>query len=208
VARDALTPAIRAGVARAATLTWTETRARMRADRARLEAHCAAAGDTIRPGRLAAPRTCVALYRVSRFCYARGWRARARLLWQLNLWLTGADLSPLADLGPGLVVIHPVAVTLVGSAGRDLTVEGWGGLGGGLELRDVGAGPGLPLLGDSVRLAHGAMVLGAVRIGDRATIGAGCTVTDDVPADHVVSSAGVRVLRGGRPDGGPAPESP
>lgn len=121
----------------------------------------------------------------------------ARLVWQLNLFGTGADISPGSDLGAGLIILHPVAVTLYGNAGIDLTIEGWGGLGGGLDLADIGAGPGLPLLGSFVRIARGSMVLGPARIGDSVSIGPGCTVVHDVPAGCEVLCHPVRVLRQG-----------
>jgi serine O-acetyltransferase len=127
--------------------------------------------------------TSVLLYRMSRFCYERQWGVAARLFWQLNLFLTGADISPISNIGEGFVIIHPVAVTVAGSAGRNFTVEGWGGLGGGISLEDIGAGPGLPLLGDNTTLHRGAMVLGAVTLGTNVVVGPGCTVTQCLPSD-------------------------
>lgn len=100
----------------------------------------------------------VRLHRYSRLCYVRGWRTLARALWQVNLWLTGADISPSSDLGEGLVILHPFGVTVTGSAGRNLTIEGLGGMGGGMSLLDIGAGPGVPVLGDDVYIDRNARV--------------------------------------------------
>jgi len=127
--------------------------------------------------------TPVFLYRLSRFCYERQWGIAARLIWQFNLFVTGADISPISDIGEGFVIIHPVSVTVAGSAGQNFTVEGLGGLGGGISLEDIGAGPGLPLLGDNITLHRGAMVLGAVTLGDNVVVGPGCTVTQCLPAN-------------------------
>ena len=170
-------------------------RAHLRADRERLDACLAERGIAV--GHLSPAWITVVLYRCSRSLFERGWRIPARLVWQLNLWVTGADLSPLSALGPGLVIVHPFAVTIVGDAGRNLFVEGLGGMGGGMALDDVGAGPGLPVLGDDVRLDRGAMVLGPVRIGNRVRIGPGCTVVHDVPDDSDVGPVPVRVRSGG-----------
>ena len=147
---------------------------------------------------------CVVLYRISHYLFANGRTIAARLVWQLNLFATGADISPMCRLGDGLVVIHPVAVVLVGSAGRCLTVEGHGGLGGGLAMDDIGAGPGLPLLGDEVHLGRGASVLGPVRIGDHVIVGPGCTVVRDLPGGAEVVAHDVRVRRATRPASGDA----
>ncbi|MEW6676498.1 MAG: serine acetyltransferase [Pseudomonadota bacterium] len=174
-------------------LSFAETRRRMRGDCQALRQCLRARG--LPDGALfwSPACQCVMLYRLSRHCHVRGWNLRARFFWQLNLWLTGADISPMSDLGEALLVIHPVAVTISGSAGRGLVVEGWGGMGGGLDMADIGAGPGLPVLGDDVVLDHGAMVLGPVRVGHRVHIGAGCTVTRDIPDDSIVEEPPVRV---------------
>lgn len=136
------------------------------------------------PGRLAILLSpsfgCVALYRVSHYFYARRMRLVARFVWQLNYLLTGADINPLSDIGPGFVVVFPVAITIAGKAGVNLLVMGMGGFGGGLKMDDVGAGPGFACLGDNVRLHMGAVILGPQRIGNHAVIGPNCTVMHDV----------------------------
>jgi serine O-acetyltransferase len=176
-------------------MTLGETRRRLAADLLRLQECFRERGVAVRSPRLTPSYVCVALYRYSRLCYMRGWRRAARLVWQVNVFLTGADLSPLSDVGEGLLIVHPHAVTLIGSAGRNLSIEGQGGLGGGMAMDDVGAGPGVPLLGDDVRMERGAMVLGPVRIGDGVRIGAGCTVVHDIAGGSEVAPHRVRVLR-------------
>lgn len=167
----------------------------LRADRARLEQVMRERGI---PGARAAwspSFLCVALFRISNFLFVNGRTIASRLVWQVNLFLTGADISPMCSLGPGLVVIHPVAATIYGSAGAGLTVEGHGGLGGGLSLADIGAGPGLPLLGDNVHLSRGASILGPVRIGSNVSVGPGCTVVRDLPEDTEVTAHEIRIRR-------------
>lgn len=182
-------------------MTLAETRRLLRADREQLRRHLELSGLPATRPAFTASYLCVALYRHSRWCHVRGWNRAARLLWQLNVHLTAADISPLCDLGEGLVIVHPVAVTMSGSAGRGLVVEGWGGFGGGLARADIGAGPGLPLMGDDVYLGHGAIVLGPVRIGHGVRIGPGCTVVRDVPDGCEVEPPAIRVRSG--TDAGP-----
>lgn len=180
-------------------LTFRESLRRLGVDRRRLLACYLARGIMVRSVVFSPSFVCVALYRLSHYFYARGWGLAARAVWQINLLLTGADISPLSDLGEGLVVVHPVAVTVVGSAGRNLIVEGHGGMGGGLDLRDIGAGPGLPLLGHDVQMARGAMVLGPVRVGHGVRIASGCTVVRDLPDGCEVLPHPIRLrLRDGR----------
>jgi len=174
-------------------LTLKETLHRIDIDRERLLQCYEERGIPIRSVALSPSFVCVVLYRISRFFYVKGWGLMARLVWQLNMLFTGADISPICDLGEGLLVVHPVAVTIVGSAGCRLTVEGLGGMGGGLSMDDIGAGPGLPLLGDDVQMARGAMVLGPIRVGNSVRIGPGCTVVRDLPDNSEVLAHQVRI---------------
>ena len=139
--------------------------------------------------------TCVFLYRLSFHFYQRGHRLWGRFFWHLNMILTGADISPVSDLGPGLVIVNPVGVTLDGHAGKNLTVMPLSGLGSELgRLEDTGAGPALPRLGDDVYLAPHSGVLGPVRIGDRVRLAAGVIVTSELPDDAVVEPFATRFL--------------
>ena len=47
---------------------------------------------------------------------------------------------------------------------------------------DIGAGDGLPMIGDDVVIGYGASVLGPVRVGDHAVVGAHALVIKDLPA--------------------------
>jgi len=173
-----------------APLSWPETRQRLAEDRVRLRALLGK-----RFGR--APRTlifqpsyqCVLLHRLAHHFWRRGQGLWARLFTQLNAFATGADIHPHCDLGGGLLIPHPVALTASGHAGRDLTMMPLSGIGMLPRGRDVGAGPGLPLLGDGVWLGAGSGVLGPVRVGDACRIEAGAALTHDAPGDSSVRMA-------------------
>jgi serine O-acetyltransferase len=105
----------------------------------------------------------------------------ARLLWNLNLLLTGAELSMISDIGPGVVILHPISAQVFGRVGADCTFWGHNVIGGGRSQQDIGGGPGLPVVGDRVSFAARAMVLGPVRIGDDCNLGPGTIVTRDLP---------------------------
>jgi len=123
----------------------------------------------------------VVVYRLSAAAWERRW------LRPLALWLqtrairsSGAEIHPAARIGPGLQLAHSVGIVIGHEvvAGRDLMLMQ------GVTLGHRG-GPGQPVLGDRVRLMAGCSVLGPVRIGDDAVVGAGAVVLDDVPAGHV-----------------------
>jgi serine O-acetyltransferase len=180
-------------------LTRAEIRADLRLDWARIEAYRRAGGNAVLRARWTEVAwLAVWAYRWGRFHHLRGHGLRARLWGLLGQFLTGADLPAGVDLGPGLLIPSPAAVSLCGRAGRNLTVHPLSGLGGELSQDDVGAGPGMPWLGDDVTLEPHSGVLGAVRIGDRVRICAGCIVTEDVPAEARVEPSAPRVLSGGR----------
>lgn len=175
--------------------TYIGLKQRLAADRMRLRECFVARGVPVKHVRLTPSFLCVFLYRIARYLYQKGWRLSSRFIWQMNMFLTGADISPISNLGPGLLIIHPIAVTIVGTAGENLLVEGLGGMGGGLDMDDIGAGPGLPVLGHNVSMARGGMVLGPIRVGDNVIIGPGCTVVREVAANSEILAHKNKIIR-------------
>lgn len=169
------------------SISWRETRVRLKQDRQRLLAYLEQEG-TGRPLLLLLHNAYLAvwLHRLSHYLFERGLRLPARFFWHLNLLLTGADISPLSDLGGGLLLPRPLCVILVGKVGANCTIHGHGGLGGGRDTRDIGAGPGLPVVGDDVVFHVRALVLGPVRIGRGVCVGPGCLVTRDLEDGQAV----------------------
>ena len=98
-----------------------------------------------------------------------------RLLW--------CDLD-LSTVPRGTFFAHPYGVTLQVSTkwGRGCVIRQ--NVTVGYRWRFDGSEPGA-VIGDEVRLEAGCTVLGPVHIGDRAIIGAGAVVLQDVPADSV-----------------------
>ena len=63
------------------------------------------------------------------------------------------------------------------------------------------SGPsGAPVIGDFVNLYAGCYIVGGVRVGKGATVGAGAVVVNDVPDYAVVVGNPARVIRYRRPD--------
>ena len=168
------------------SITWRETRRRLREDRERLEQwgqrHSAGGAPSVW---LSPSYWCVGLHRLSHFYFVGGHRLLARAFWHLNLLLTGADVSPNSQICGGWVVAYPVGIVIVGKIGRRCTMRGQNTVGGGRGNRDIGGGPGLPILGDDVELEVGSLVLGPVVVGHDVRIGPHCVVLGDVP-DHAI----------------------
>ncbi|HVS14243.1 MAG TPA: hypothetical protein VMV46_09980 [Thermoanaerobaculia bacterium] len=129
----------------------------------------------------------VLLYRVARWFKTRRIPFFGAACARLSLALTGVDVNPNADLGPGLVISHGVGLVVGGGvvAGRDLLLHHQVTLGAPTPSR-LGQ---MPRLGDGVSIGAGALVIGGVEIGDGAFVGAATLVTGDVPPRSKVTAA-------------------
>jgi serine O-acetyltransferase len=101
----------------------------------------------------------VFLYRLSHHAWRNDRRLVARLFWQLNLLLNKLDVPPHIAAGPGLVVARPAGVILAGRIGANVTIGARVGIGF-RGRQDVGAGPGIPLIGDGAVLEDDSGLLG------------------------------------------------
>jgi serine O-acetyltransferase len=131
----------------------------------------------------------VFFFRLAAYHFQKGRRMLARMLWHINFYLTGADFGVTTVAGPGLVILHPASTQLFGKVGADCTFFGWGGVGGGRSAKDVGAGPGLPVIGDRVTFRARSLVLGPVQVGDDCEVGPGCFVMRDLVAGSRTETA-------------------
>ena len=187
--------------------SWGELRDRLRADAARLRRFQESKfGYRLRAWFIDPAWWVVLLHRLSAFAWRRGHRKTALLLMQANAMATGADFHPAAELGPGLLIPTPCGVSLSCKAGADLTVMALAGAGGSLDGEDIGAGRGLPVLGDGVVIGPFAGVQKATRIGDGAVIEGGAGALKDVAAQGRMTLASTP-LRADAPPGQPAPHA-
>jgi serine O-acetyltransferase len=119
-------------------------------------------------------------------------KAGYKVVKKLTEIATGIDLPAEARIGPGLyighfgqVVVSPHAVI---GARCNLSQGVTIGLGG----RE--AGRGAPVLEDEVYVGPGAKLLGPIRVGRGAAVGANAVVTTDVPAGTSVGGVPAKVI--------------
>lgn len=135
------------------------------------------------------------LYRLGRYLYLRGWRLVPRALFTLNLLLWGTDIPPTTRIGRGFYMPHTVGVTIFAVLGDRCTCYAQAAVGGGSgDESDIGAGPGLPVLGDGVLIGARAMIVGPRRIGSGSLVGANAFVTFDLPENSTVVAATGKIL--------------
>ncbi|MEW6321000.1 MAG: serine acetyltransferase [Acidobacteriota bacterium] len=122
------------------------------------------------------------LYRLSHWLGARGWTWPAWALQRTSLTLTGADIEYGAVIGPGLLIVHASGIVI----GRG-TVLGAGttifqGVTFGIRDWTPDGVRRYPRAGDGCFFFARATLLGGVRIGDGAVVGAHALVLTDIPA--------------------------
>ncbi len=151
--------------------------------------------------RLTVRHVAVALYYLSHFAGTRVALFGA-LLKQLNHLVTGADVAWEAQIGSGLRLYHPTGVVIGPDVvmGNDCVIQQGvtlGGFGGDEQPERTES----PLIGDRVRVGAGARILGPIKVGDDAVVGANAVVLCDVPAGFVAVGVPARARPASTGDG-------
>lgn len=116
-----------------------------------------------------------ALYRARLFLLAR-------IVNHISRFLTAIDIHPGARIGRNLFIDHGfVVIGETSEIGDNVTIYQGATLGGTNPTSGEG-GKRHPTIGDDVVISLGAAILGPIRVGDGARIGANAVVTKDVPA--------------------------
>lgn len=135
-------------------------------------------------------RLTVDVYRFGQYAAARPHRRPLRAAYRIidMLWtriIVGAEIPRTVQAGPGLVVRH---------WGRGIIMHPDVKIGSNAHIYHrvtIGVGPdgAVPTLGDRVYIGTGATIIGGIRVGDDAKIGAGAVVFRDVPDGATIVGA-------------------
>ena len=123
---------------------------------------------------------CVFWLRVNHLFVRKGWRGQFRIrMWRQYRFAN--DISPYADIGPGLLLPHFIDVTVGASAkiGKNVTLLN------GVTVAGTET-PHLPELGDNITIYTGAKVIKPIRIGDNCIIGALSLCNKDIPSNSIM----------------------
>lgn len=106
-------------------------------------------------------------------------------------YLLGVELSPRTKVGPGLSLPHPqsIVVSHHSVVGRNCLIRH------GVTIGVSRAGDSdAPKLGDNIEVGCGAVLLGGIKIGNSAVVGANTVVVKDVSEHTVIVGASSRVI--------------
>tara|TARA_B100001559_G_scaffold284504_1_gene259836 strand:+ start:282 stop:863 length:582 start_codon:yes stop_codon:yes gene_type:complete len=133
----------------------------------------------------------VFFHKVANFFHLAGFHLLARVISQISRFFTGIEIHPGAKVGKNLFIDHGMGV-VIGETSEikdNVTIYHMVTLGGispstnSDYQRDAKRHPTLE---DNVVIGSGAQVLGPVRIGKNAKVGANAVVTKDVPENAVM----------------------
>lgn len=123
----------------------------------------------------------LAWHRVAHWLFEAELFLLARMVNHFSRAITGIDIHPGARIGRNFFIDH--GFTVIGETadiGHNVTIYQCVTLGGTNPTNGVG-GKRHPTIADNVIIGSGAQVIGPIRVGERARIGANAVVTDDVP---------------------------
>lgn len=111
------------------------------------------------------------------------------LLRRVQSTLFGIEIGKDVTLGAGVYFVHPHGVVIGGDARIGDRVRFYGS-----NTIGTAKDNGYPTIEDDVWIGAGARILGPVRVGARARIGANAVVLQDVPPDSVAIGLPARVV--------------
>ncbi len=136
-------------------------------------------------------------HRLMHWLWAHNLRLLARWGSQVVRALTGIEIHPGAQIGPGFFIDHGMGVVIgeTTEVGRNVSLYHGVTLGG----VSLNKGKRHPTLEDNVTVGAGAKVLGAIVIGQGSRIGANAVVVRSVPPNSVVVGVPGQVVVRSRP---------
>lgn len=134
------------------------------------------------------------LYRLQDIAYRHGQGRLSRIIRVLNNALTGADILPGCNIGPGLVLHHPSGIVIGHGVRIGSNCVILQGVTLGERYSSSHVNNEYPTVGHGVTIGAGAKILGGIKLGDGCKIGANSVVLADVPPGKVAVGQPARIL--------------
>ena len=133
----------------------------------------------------------VFFHRIANFFSVAKFDLMARIISQFSRFLTGIEIHPKAKIGKNLFIDHGMGVVIgeTSEIGENVTIYHMVTLGGIAPSINSNGQRNVkrhPTIEDDVVIGSGAQVLGPVRVGRCAKIGANAVITKDVPEKAVM----------------------
>ena len=130
-------------------------------------------------------------HRIANFFSVAKFDLIARIISQFSRFLTGIEIHPRAKIGKNLFIDHGMGVVIgeTSEIGNNVTIYHMvtlGGIAPSINSNDQRNIKRHPTIEDEVVIGSGAQVLGPVRVGRCAKIGANAVITKDVPEKAVM----------------------
>ena len=130
-------------------------------------------------------------HRIANFFSVAKFDLIARIISQFSRFLTGIEIHPRAKIGKNLFIDHGMGVVIgeTSEIGDNVTIYHMvtlGGIAPSINSNDQRNIKRHPTIEDEVVIGSGAQVLGPVRVGRCAKIGANAVITKDVPEKAVM----------------------
>lgn len=131
-------------------------------------------------------------YRLSSLLWRHGFKFWGRFVSHVGRFYTEIEIHPGATIGRRLFIDHGAGVLIGETAevGNDVLMYQGVVLGG----TSLNKGKRHPTIGNDVVIGTGAIILGAITIGDRAKVGAGSVVVKSVPPEATVVGIPGRIV--------------
>ena len=133
-------------------------------------------------------------YRVAHWLYLKKVKLFPDILKYINLRKFGCEIMPYATIGesftlhhtPGIIIGHEVVIGNNCEVFQNVTI------GSNRKMRN---GRYMPIIGDNVSIGAGAVVVGAITIGNNVIIGANSYVSKDVPDNVMVVGSPAKIVK-------------
>lgn len=133
-------------------------------------------------------------YRISNWLYRHHIKLLPEMIKFRTMKRYCCEISPYATIGPGLFLPHSIGIVIGHEviAGANLEIFQNVTIGSNRKKRNNRM---MPIIGNNVSIGTGAVVVGAITIGDNVIIGANSYIDKDVPGNVLIAGNPARIIK-------------